>query len=64
MNVDISPLPKGTYYMEYTIYDVFMRPMKLKRVELYWDGKKMSVRGDTWKGKETLSVSDYYGTGR
>ena len=56
MGVDISPLPIGTYFMEYTINDVFMRPMKLKRVELYWDGKKMSVQGDTWKGKEILSV--------
>ena len=62
MNVDISPLPIGTYFMEYTIYDVFMRPMELERVELYWDGKKMSIQGDTWKGKEILSVSDYYKT--
>ncbi len=58
--VESAPLPAGTYFVEYTIYDVFMRPMKLQRVELQWDGQKMTAQNDTWKGTETLSVTDYY----
>ena len=60
MTVEPIPLPVGTYYLEYTIYDVFMRPMKLQRVEMYWDGHEMAVQKDSWKGEETLSVTDYY----
>ena len=45
--------------MEYVIYDVFMRPMKLKRVELYWDGQRTTIPNNDWAGKETLSVADY-----
>ena len=62
LTVENVPLPVGTYYMEYVIYDVFMRPMKLKRVELYWDGQRMTIPNDDWAGKETLSEADYYKT--
>ena len=64
MAVDIEPLPVGTYYVEYTIYDVFMRPMKMERVELNWDGKRMTIPEGAWQGQETLSVRDYYESGR
>ena len=57
--VENAPLPAGTYYMEYVIYDVFMRPMKLERVELSWDGQRMSIRSP-WESGETLSAADYY----
>ena len=60
MPMEITPLQAGTYYMEYTIYDVFMRPMKLERVELYWDGQRMSIQNGAWEGRETLNVKDYY----
>ena len=62
LTVENAPLPAGTYYMEYVIYDVFMRPMKLRRVELYWDGQRMTIPNNDWAGKETLSVADYYQT--
>ena len=64
MMVVNEPLPAGTYYIEYTIYDVFMRPMKLQRVEMYWDGQRVTVKSDNWKGEETLSVTDYYESNR
>lgn len=50
-----TALPPGTYYMEYVIYDVFMRPMPLERVELYWDGEKLTTNG-AWSGTEILSA--------
>ena len=37
-----------------------MRPMKLRRVELYWDGQRMTIPNNDWAGKETLSVADYF----
>ena len=45
--------------IEAVIYDVFMRPMKLERVELSWDGQRMSIRS-LWESGETLSAADYY----
>ena len=45
--------------IEVVIYDVFMRPMKLERVELSWDGQRMSIRS-AWESGETLSAADYY----
>ena len=36
-----------------------MRPMKLERVELSWDGQRMSIRSP-WESGETLSATDYY----
>ena len=62
LTVENAPLPAGTYYLQYIIYDVFMRPMKLKRVELRWDGKRMTIPNADWEGKEILSVADYYAT--
>jgi len=58
--VENAPLPAGTYYMEYIIYDIFMRPMKLARVELRWDGRSATVPDGAWEGSETLSVADHY----
>ena len=60
LTVRDEALPEGTYYIEYVIYDIFMRPMALERVELYWDGERLSMPGETWEGSETLSVADYY----
>ena len=36
-----------------------MRPIKLERVELSWDGQRMSIRSP-WESGETLSAADYY----
>ena len=64
LTVENVSLPAGTYYMEYIIYDVFMRSMKFRRVELYWDGQRMTIPNNDWAGKETLSVADYYTTNK
>ena len=64
LTVENAPLPARAYYMEYVIYDVFMRPMKLRRVELYWDGQRMTIPNNDWAEKETLSVADYYAAHR
>lgn len=60
LRVEHMPLPEGTYYIEYIIYDIFMRPMKLQRVEVYWDGQQLQVVGDDWNGQETLDIMSYY----
>ena len=54
-----SELPAGLYEIEYVVYDVFMRPMKLPRVEVSWDGEKLTVTGDGWEGQETLKLENY-----
>lgn len=54
-----SELPAGEYEIEYAVYDCFMRPMKLPRVEVTWDGEKMTVTGDGWEGQETLKLPTY-----
>ena len=60
LEVKDTAIQEGTYYVEYAIYDVFMRTMTLPRVEVYWDGKKLKVTGDNWEGQETLDLMDYY----
>ncbi len=60
LQVEETVLPAGTYYIEYVVHDIFMRPMPLQRVEVYWDGQKLSVTGDDWKGQETLDAMNYY----
>ena len=54
MEVKEEELPVGVYEMEYTVYDIFMRPMKLPRVEVTWDGERLTVTGGGWEGQETL----------
>ena len=60
LTVKDEELPEGTYYVEYVVYDMFMRPMTLERVELYWDGQRLTMPNQTWEGAETLSVAEYY----
>lgn len=60
LSVEDKPLPAGTYYIEYIIYDVFMRSMPMKRVEVYWDGHQLTIPRNDWSGQETLDIMDYY----
>jgi len=57
LNVEDIALPAGVYEVEYVVYDAFMRPMKLPRVEVTWDGERLAVTGDGWEGQEMLQVS-------
>jgi len=59
MEVVDSELPAGVYEMEYAVYDSFMRPMKLPRVEVTWDGERLTVTGKDWEGQETLKLPGY-----
>ncbi len=60
MRLEEITLPPGTYYIQFAIYDVFMRDMRMKPVELSWDGKSFHIQDGTWEGTETLDISAYY----
>ena len=60
LKVEDGVLPKGTYYMQFVIVDMFMREMPLDLVELTFDGEKMTFSGDSWEGTATLDPMDYY----
>ena len=60
MKLEEITLPPGTYYIEFSIFDVFMRPMRMETVELKLDGDTVTIQGDSWEGSETLYVSTYY----
>ena len=48
-------LPPGTYYIQYVVEDMFMRRIAMDRVEVHWDGEKLSLaEGAVWEGTETL----------
>ena len=50
-----EPLPPGTIYIEYWAQDMFMRPLTIGWVEMYWDGQTLSLApGQTWEGTMTL----------
>ena len=49
-------LPAGTYYLEYEVDDMFLRPYYLMRIEMYWDGKAFSFPEDLgWEGTDLLN---------
>ena len=55
MEVREITFPAGTYYLEYEVDDVFMRPSVLERVEFYWDGESMTFpEGFSWEGETLL----------
>lgn len=55
MEVKEVTLAAGTYYLEYEVDDMFMRPSLLERIELHWDGKNITFPdGFSWEGKTRL----------
>lgn len=60
MNLKEIILPPGTYYIQFAVYDLFMRPMRMQMVEMKWDGEHVQIQGEPWEGTETLDVSAYY----
>lgn len=49
--MEAKTLPAGTYYLEYEVLDMFMRPITMEKIEMYWDGKNLSFPPDfTWEG--------------
>ena len=60
MRVEEIQLPAGTYYLQYTVMDAFMREMRLDPVELFWNGQEIKIVGDPWEGTMVLSPLSYY----
>lgn len=61
MHIEDRPLPSGTYYIQYVVYDMFMRPMPLEWVQIEWDGEKATLSDpDGWQGDEQLKVPESY----
>ncbi|MBQ8110399.1 MAG: hypothetical protein IJ124_09605 [Clostridia bacterium] len=54
-------LPPGTYYLQFTVYDMFMRPLPLECIEAEWTGESMILPdGFSWEGTEELIIPDQY----
>lgn len=63
LELEDMPLPPGRYYIQFIVYDLFMRPMEMERIELNWDGETLSFPEQmAWEGRETLCVADSYWT--
>lgn len=60
MTVEKTLLPAGEYEIEFVIYDIFIRPIRLERIRMNWDGTAMQMVDSEWEGTETLDVSRYY----
>ena len=55
LDVMETPLPAGTYYLEYEVDDLFMRSFRLERFEMKWDGEKITLPdGLSWEGSLVL----------
>ena len=62
MKVEEVILPPGTYYIDFVIYDVFTRPMRLETVELeILEDYTIRIPDEPWEGTVTLDASAYYG---
>jgi len=64
MEIKNVPIPEGTYYLQYVVYDMFMRPMPMEMIEIQWDGTSAKFSGSAWMGEEVLSVPGEYWEGR
>ena len=61
MYLEDKPLPPGTYYMQYIVYDMFMRPMPMETIEAEWTGESMILPEDySWEGVEELTIPEEY----
>ena len=56
MDIEEIPLPPGTYYIEYEVEDIFMRTARFGKIEIRWDGEKMTFpHADEWTGTAPLT---------
>ena len=46
LDIAEKPLPAGTYYLQYEVNDMFLRPYLLPRIEFHWDGKNITFPED------------------
>ncbi len=55
LDIEAQALPAGTYYLQYEVLDMFMRPIPLETIELVWDGETLSFpEGFSWEGTSNL----------
>ena len=51
LDVEETLLPAGTYYLEFELWDIFMRMMRLEKIPFTWDGREISIGDDfSWEG--------------
>lgn len=56
-----APLEDGLYYIEFVIYDCFMRPRYLEPLEMRIENGKASYPGlEEWQGETELTVPEEY----
>ena len=61
MVLENKPVPPGIYYIEYIVFDMFMRPMPMDWVRIEWDGEKATLLdAEKWQGEEELKIPDDY----
>ena len=61
MNLEDRMLPPGTYYMQYIVYDMFMRTIPLDWIEVRWTGDEMILpEGFSWEGTQELTIPEAY----
>lgn len=61
MYLEDKPLPPGIYYLQYIVYDMFMRPAYLDVIEAEWTGDSMILPEDfSWEGEIELKISEAY----
>ena len=61
MYLEDKPLPPGVYYIQYVVYDIFMRPIPMDIIELEWDGDSLTLPEDlSWEGTQELTIPEAY----
>ena len=59
LRVTKEPLPQGPIYIEFWVRDMFMRPLTIGKVEMYWDGQTLTLApGETWEGTTLLTAPE------
>ena len=57
LEIEYKRLEPGTYYIDYYVEDIFQRLLPVERVEIQWDGEKITVPEESdWAGSMTLTV--------
>ena len=57
LEISSAPLKAGTYYLDFVVQDIFLRPLPLGRAEVSWDGKQIVTKKSTWDGEAVLTVA-------
>ncbi|MBR1606893.1 MAG: hypothetical protein IJ664_04210 [Clostridia bacterium] len=59
LRVTEEPLPPGPIYIEFWARDMFLRPLIIGKVEMYWDGQTLTLApGETWEGTTLLTAPE------